>query len=127
MAKRFTIEVGNAVAVAELLEDKAPNICKAFWDNLPVEGFTMNAKFAGQELIVMLPFFAEPENEILDVVPGDIGYYPGRQTACIFYGDTLPFGRVSVYAKVVEGLNALQGVGHDVIAKGSMPVALRRV
>lgn len=127
MGKRFAIEVGDVTAVAELLEDKAPEICRVFWDNLPVGGFTMNAKFAGQELIVMLPFFAEPENEILDVVPGDIGYYPGRQTACIFYGDTMPFGKVSVYAKVVEGLSGLLRLGPEVIARGSMPIALRRL
>jgi hypothetical protein len=126
MGRRFTIEVGNAVAVCELLEEEAPSICQAFWDNLPVTGFTMNAKFAGQELIVMLPFFAEPENEILDVVAGDIGYYPGRQTACIFYGETMPFGKVSVYAKVVEGLERLVSIGDDVIARGSMAIALRR-
>ncbi len=68
----------------------------------------MHAKFAGEELIVMVPFFSEPENEIFAVEPGDIGYYPGRQTICIFYGDTEPFGHVSVFAKVTEGLDVLQ-------------------
>ena len=34
--------------------------------------------------IVMVPFFAEQENPKLDVVAGDIGYYPGRQTICLF-------------------------------------------
>lgn len=126
MAKRFAITVGDATAVAELLEDEAPGISRSFWDNLPVGGFTMNAKFAGQELIVMLPFFAEPENEILDVVAGDIGYYPGRQTACIFYGETMPFGKVSVYAKVVEGLDQLVRIGPKVIADGSLAVSLTR-
>lgn len=124
MARRFAIKVGNATAVAELLEDEAPDICKMFWDNLPVHGFTMNAKFAGQELIIMLPFFAEPQNEILDVVAGDIGYYPGRQTACIFYGETQPFGKVSVYAKIVEGLDQLVREGDKIIADGSMPMTL---
>lgn len=127
MGRRFAIQVGEALAVAELLDNDAPNICRAFWDSLPVNGFTMNAKFAGQELIVMLPFFAEPENEILDVVAGDIGYYPGRQTACIFYGETMPFGKVSVYAKVVEGLDQLLRVSPEVVAKGSVPIGLRRI
>ena len=59
---------------------------------MPCESFSVHAKFAGEELIVMVPFFSEPENEIFAVEPGDIGYYPGRQTICIFYGDTEPFG-----------------------------------
>ena len=48
----------------------------------------VHAKFAGEETIVMVPFFAEQENGKTDVVAGDIGYYPGRQTLCLFYGET---------------------------------------
>ena len=60
----------------------------------------VHAKFAGEETIVMVPFFAEQENPKLDVVAGDIGYYPGRQTICLFYGETKPFGEVSYFARV---------------------------
>lgn len=125
MGRRFNIEVGGRNVVAELLEKKAPRITGAFESCLPCKGFSTHAKFAGEELIVMVPFFCEPENEILNVKPGDIGYYPGRQTVCIFYGDTKPFGKVSVFARVVEGLDGLKTVGGKILRKGPLPTALR--
>ena len=111
MGRSFEILSGNQRVVAQLLDREAPNVARAFTDHLPCESFSVHAKFAGEELIVMVPFFSEPENEIFAVEPGDIGYYPGRQTICIFYGDTEPFGHVSVFAKVTEGLDVLQGLG----------------
>ena len=77
---------------AELLEDDAPRLCGYLRSVLPMDGTMVHAKFAGEETIVMVPFFAEQENPKLDVVAGDIGYYPGRQTLCFFYGRTAPFG-----------------------------------
>ena len=111
MGRSFEILSGNQRVVAQLLDREAPNVARAFTDHLPCESFSVHAKFAGEELIVMVPFFSEPENEIFAVEPGDIGYYPGRQTICIFYGDTEPFGHVSVFAKVTEGLDVLKDLG----------------
>ncbi len=74
----------------------------------------------------MVPFYAEPENEILDVSPGDIGYYPGRQTICIFYGDTQPFGYVSVFARIVEQLDNLKATGEHLLQEGILPAKLER-
>ena len=124
MARRFEIRVGEDVAGAELLDDAAPEICKAFYDALPVQGFCVHAKFAGEELILMLPFYTGAENEILDVAPGDIGYYPGRQTACMFYGATEPFGHVSVFARVTENLDAFRRWGSAALADGSVDMRL---
>jgi hypothetical protein len=126
MAKRFVINVGGTQVVAELLEGEAPAISQFMWQHLPLESFSVHAKFAGRELIVMVPFYAEPENEILDVRPGDIGYYPGRQTICIFYGDTQPFGFVSVFARIVDGLDDLQAAGDMVLHEGIVPARLER-
>jgi hypothetical protein len=126
MPRRFILNIGEARAVAELLEQEAPEITRRFWESLPMDSFGVHAKFAGQELIVMVPFYAEPENEILDVRPGDIGYYPGRQTICIFYGDTTPFGYVSVFARVVERLDDLQATGDHLLHEGMLPAKLER-
>jgi hypothetical protein len=123
----FEILSGNERVVATLLEREAPNVTRAFTAHLPCESFSVHAKFAGDELIVMVPFFCEPENEIFDVQPGDIGYYPGRQTICIFYGDTEPFGEVSVFAKVTEGLDVLRTWGKEILSIGSIPVQLQAV
>ncbi len=91
---------------------------------LPLKSTAIHAKFAGREIIVMVPFFAEAENEILDVQPGDIGYYPGRQTICIFYGDTTPFGKVSVFAKITKGLEKLHDIGGYILVKGVIEAGL---
>lgn len=127
MPKRFVINVGGTRAVAELLEREAPTLSHCIWENLPVESFSVHAKFAGREMIVMVPFYAEAENEILDVQPGDIGYYPGRQTICIFYGDTQPFGYVSVFARIVERLDDLRATGDRLLRAGILPAKLERV
>jgi len=126
MPKRFAINIGGTRAIAELLEQEAPVISQRMWETLPLESFSVHAKFAGQEMIVMVPFYAEPENEILDVSPGDIGYYPGRQTICIFYGDTQPFGYVSVFARIVERLDDLKATGDHLLQEGILPAKLER-
>ena len=127
MPKRFVINVGGTRVVAELLEREAPVLSQCMWENLPVDSFSVHAKFAGRELIVMVPFYAEPENEILNVQPGDIGYYPGRQTICIFYGDTQPFGHVSVFARIVERLDDLTATGDRLLRAGILPAKLERI
>ncbi len=127
MPRRFVINVGGTQAVAELLEQDAPLLSQRMWENLPLDSFSVHAKFAGRELIVMVPFYAEPENEILNVQPGDIGYYPGRQTICIFYGDTTPFGHVSVFARIVERLDDLQATGDRLLRAGILPAKLERI
>jgi hypothetical protein len=126
MHRRFVIDIGGTSVVAELLEEEAPTLAGRMWEHLPLESFSVHAKFAGQEMIVMVPFYSEPENEILDVKPGDIGYYPGRQTICIFYGDTTPFGNVSVFARIVERLDDLRATGDRLLRAGILSARLER-
>jgi len=118
MGRHVTMKIGGRTITAELLEDEAPNVCAAFADSLPCESFSTHAKFAGEELIIMVPFYSNAENEILNVKAGDIGYYPGRQTICIFYGGVTPFGKVSLFARVVEGLPGLKSVGQKILKSG---------
>lgn len=120
---RFICE--GEVIEADLLEDDAPRICGYIRSVLPLDSTMVHAKFAGEETIVMVPFFAEQENGKTDVVAGDIGYYPGRQTICIFYGDTEPFGHVSVFAKVTEGLDVLKTWGKEILEVGSIGVVMQ--
>ncbi|MGH2498095.1 MAG: cyclophilin-like fold protein [Ktedonobacteraceae bacterium] len=127
MSKRFVINVGGTRVIAELLEREAPALSQCMWENLPIDSFSVHAKFAGHELIVMVPFYAEPENEILNVQPGDVAYYPGRQTICIFYGDTTPFGHVSVFARIIERLDDLKATGDRLLRAGIVPAKLERI
>lgn len=125
MANSFQLDFGGTPVVAALLDDVAPNVTAAFSKCLPLEAFSIHAKFAGEELIAMVPFYCNPENEVFHVQPGAIGYYPGRQTICIFYGQTQPFGHVSVFARVVEGLDELRRIGQRILAEGPQRLTLR--
>ena len=124
--RAFEIVVGNQRARCELLDTEAPRVAERFALSLPVDSFAVHAKFAGDELIVMVPFFEDPENEIFWVKPGDVGYYPGRQTICLFYGPTEPFGQVSVFARTrEEDLPVLRAWGKEILSGGSLPMTIR--
>lgn len=126
MPRAFEVVVGNDRALFDLLDAEAPRVCEAFVRTLPIDSFSVHAKFAGDELIIMVPFFEDSENEIFWVKPGDAGYYPGRQTICLFYGPTEPFGHVSVFARCrEEHLPILRKWGQEVLQVGSIPVAVR--
>ena len=121
----FELSMGDRVVRAELLHDDAPRICGAFQDSLPLRSFGVNAKFAGEETIVMLPFYEEAENVVGSVSPGDIGYYPSRQTLCLFYGEIMPFASVSLFARVLpEDLPAAQAAGREIHEGGPRMVRL---
>ena len=115
------------VIEADLLDDEAPRICRYMRAVLPLDGTMVHAKFAGEETIVMVPFFADQENPKLNVVPGDIGYYPGRQTICLFYGETKPFGEVSYFARVSSNLDGLARCGRKLLELGHLPVRLEAI
>jgi hypothetical protein len=126
VSRAFELIVGNERVVCDLLEADAPRVAARFSRALPVESFSVHAKFAGDELIVMVPFFEDPENEVFWVKPGDVGYYPGRQTICVFYGPTEPFGEVSVFARArSDHLSMLRRWGEEILTEGSLPVSLR--
>jgi hypothetical protein len=128
VTKRFRIEVGGRTAVADLLEEQAPTVAGRFWDSLPLDSFAIHAKFAGGEMIVMVPFYADPEHEVLDVQAGDIGYFPDMQTICLFYGEVTPFGYVSVFARVVQDdLPSTNDAGRALLSEVSLPVRLTRL
>lgn len=126
MGERFVLTVGTERAVCELLDAQAPGIARKFAEHLPIESFAIHAKFAGGEMIVMLPFFADPENEILSVSQGDIAYFPDMQTLCLFYGDVVPFGKVSVFARVVENLSGMRRIAERLQETVSVPVRAAR-
>jgi hypothetical protein len=126
MSKRFVLQVGNQTAIGELLEDTAPGVAQTFWDSLPLDSFSIHAKFAGGEMIVMLPFYRDAENEVLDVQAGDVAYFPDMQTMCVFYDDVTPFGYVSVFARIVDGLAGLNTAARSLVEIVSLPVRITR-
>jgi hypothetical protein len=111
----------------DLLDNEAPRICAYMRSVLPMDGIMVHAKFAGEETIIMVPFFAEQENPKLDVAAGDVGYYPGRQTICLFYGQTRPFGEVSYFGRVGANLEGLERLGRRTLERGQVRVRLEGV
>jgi hypothetical protein len=120
----FRLVCAGEVVDIDLLEEEAPRICTYLRSVLPMDGTMVHAKFAGEETIIMVPFFAEQENPKLDVAAGDVGYYPGRQTICLFYGQTKPFGEVSYFARVRTNLDGLARLGRRALERGHLAVRL---
>lgn len=127
MARRFEVILGGERGVVEMLEDKAPRTCEYFWQNLPVESFSIHAKFAGSELIVMVPYYLDTDENMQKSVMGDVAYYPGRQTLCMWYGPAAALGKAPTFGRIVEGIDALARAGARILEEGSVPASVRRL
>jgi len=64
-------------AVADLLDEQAPQTCSLIWDSLPVEGRLIHGMYSGPELFIVLPDFpaVAAENQVCRALPGDVGYW----------------------------------------------------
>jgi hypothetical protein len=122
MVDHVRLEVGGRSCRMRLLWDRAPGLCRRFVECLPLTSFVTHAKFAGDELFFMVPFLARAENLVSAVTPGDVGYYPDRETVCIFYGDIVPFGQVGLFARLVAGGDILRELGPRIWQGPALPV-----
>jgi len=127
MARQFRLRFPDGSAIAELLEAEAPVIAARWWEALPLASFATHAKFAGEEIFFGVPYLWPAENLRRDVAAGDIGYYPGRQTVCLFYGEIVPFGSVAVFARVVAGLEAIRRNARLCRQRGAVAVSAERL
>ncbi len=127
LARRFEVILGGERGVVEMLEDKAPRTCEYVWQNLPVESFSIHAKFAGAELIVMVPYYLDTEENMQESVLGDVAYYPGRQTICMWYDAAAALGKAPTFGRIVEGIDALARAGARILQEGSVLATIRRL
>ena len=94
IAMKTRIRSGKHEAVIELFEDRAPETTQKIRQLLPITVPLCHAKFAGNELMFMIPAVIEPEFFKPSIEPGDVLYYPIQQTICLFFGDHIvPFGQ----------------------------------
>jgi hypothetical protein len=100
-----------------MLDKDAPNTVRGISQMLPLDTVLGHAKFAGEELIFMVPGMFERENIVGSVASGDVAYYPDRQTLCIFYGEIVPFAKVGLVGKVSSGLDTLRKIGPSLWAQ----------
>ena len=125
--KEIEIIIGENKGKAILLEDKAPKLCKAIWNSLPLESTVNHAKIAGAEIFWMTKLILDQENETYKQEAGNITYWPDRQTICIFLEDHPGVGNVTLFAKVVEGLKELQKAEQRLWLKQGEIVTVRKI
>lgn len=115
------IHSGRQKALIELFEDRAPRTTQKILDLLPITVPLCHAKFAGDELMFMIPSVIEPEFFKPSIEPGDILYYPIQQTICLFFGDHIvPFGQgpFNAIGKITEGTADLEQLADLIAQKG---------
>ncbi|MBW1699241.1 MAG: DUF3830 family protein [Deltaproteobacteria bacterium] len=111
MSKELKMRVGDEVARIVLLEDEAPETCKKVLASLPLKGNLIHAKIAGKEFFFKAPFFCDPENRVQAQEAGNIGYYDGANSICVFYGAEPGIGEVNLFARITENLEGIQKEG----------------
>jgi hypothetical protein len=79
MARTIVLRIveHDVTAVADLLDDQAPQTTALIWDALPLEGRLMHGMYSGPELFIVLPGFpaVAAENQVCRALPGDVGYW----------------------------------------------------
>jgi hypothetical protein len=111
MGRRIKIQVGDEVAIAELVEDKAPNTCAYIWSQLPIEGRATSAKICDNELMLLVPFTIEEKENPKIPEPGDLGFWATRPQIDIWFDKTTPLGPTNHWATIVENLDGLARAG----------------
>jgi hypothetical protein len=115
------IRSGKLKAAIELFEDHAPRTVQKISRLLPITVPLCHAKFAGEELMFMIPAVIEPEFFKPSIEPGDVLYYPIQQTICLFFGDHIvPFGQgpFNTIGKIVEGATDLEQLAELIVQEG---------
>ncbi|MHC4446003.1 MAG: cyclophilin-like fold protein [Planctomycetota bacterium] len=115
------IRSGKQKAVIELFEDRAPRTAQKIQQLLPITVPLCHAKFAGDELMFMIPAVIEPEFLKPSIETGDVLYYPIQQTICLFFGDHIvPFGQgpFNAIGRIAAGNADLEQVADLIARKG---------
>ena len=115
------IHSGKQKAVIELFEDHAPQTAQKIRQLLPITVPLCHAKFAGDELMFMIPAVMEPEFFKSSIEPGDVLYYPIQQTICLFFGDHIvPFGQgpFNTIGRIAAGNADLEQLADLIARKG---------
>jgi hypothetical protein len=64
-------------AIADLMEERAPESCRVIWEHLPLEGRTVHGMYSGPEVFIRADHLpaVPPENLIHRALPGDVGLW----------------------------------------------------
>lgn len=74
---RLTYPDSGVFVLAEMLDDEAPNVCKAIWDMLPIESKVIHGMYSGAEVFAMVdnPQPLTGQNLVQIPLPGELLYY----------------------------------------------------
>jgi len=65
--------------VVDLSEREAPKTIEALWKSLPIRGKLLHARYSGQEVLIEQRgdkvIRSPKENQVYNVLPGDVGYW----------------------------------------------------
>jgi len=100
---------------AEIEDSKNPKTAKEIIKILPIEG---KANRWGEEIYFEIPLSLKEENSQQEVEIGDMAYWPGGNSLCIFFGRTpvstsnkpKAYSAVNVIGKVTKNLDILKKV-----------------
>jgi len=135
MSRRLRITIGGIPFVAELLEDEAPETCRAMLAALPIEGRVIQARWSGEAAWLPmdgLGIEAPLENATSHPSRGDLLYYPGgisEKELLIPYGSACFGSRVGQlqgnhFATIVEGAERLGEMGRRVLWEGAQEIRI---
>jgi len=147
---RISLPAEGVSAIADLIEDDAPNTSAAIWNLLPLRIKAIHDIWSGHLVLAHLDnkVQIDPENVLTYIpVPGDVFYYyrPARYFSGSPYGrsesaelgivyarDTRPQGprgpeAVNLFANISSGLEALARACEDMIYSGQKELLIERV
>jgi hypothetical protein len=152
MAKRIKLEFteNGTAAIAELLEDYAPETCRILWEALtePATNRVIHAQWAGPEVVLELPeshrtfdpTTMKLENATATPSPGDIGWHYNYRyerhftpedywNVAIFYGrDCYIHGaQITHWASIIENLAPFAEMCRRVRLEGLKEVTISRI
>jgi hypothetical protein len=135
MSRRLRVTIGGITFVAELLEDEAPETCRALIAALPIEGRVIQARWSGEAAWLPMDEYeikVRLENATSHPSRGDLLYYPGgisEKELLIPYGSACFGSRVGQlqgnhFATIVEGAGRLGEMGRKVLWEGAQGIRI---
>lgn len=135
MAKRLSMTIGGIPFAAELLEEEAPETCRAFLRALPIRGRVIQARWSGEAAWLPMDEWGievPPENHTSHPSRGDLLYYPGGISekemlipyGSAFFGSKVGQLRGNHFATIVEGADGLLEMGDKVLFEGAQEIVI---
>jgi hypothetical protein len=147
---RLAFEDGAGSAIADMIEEDAPNTCDALWRMLPLRLTAVHDIWSGHQVLAHLDstIALPPENVLTYIpMPGDVFYYyrpphyvrgapygraESAELGIVYDRDTRPQGprgpeAVNLFAHISSGIEALATACEEMIARGEKDLLIEKV